>query len=89
MEISRRCKVCKNDVNGKSFAKHLRSKKLLEGAKQNILIIPENLLKEEPKENKIKNVYTPKPLKQIARENNKIDHEQLNKELAKKMINPY
>ena len=31
----------------------------------------------------------PKPLKQIARENFKLDGKQWNKELAKKMINPY
>ena len=33
--------------------------------------------------------YNPKALKQIARENIKLDDKQLNKELAKTMINPY
>ena len=51
-------------------------------------IIPEKLFK-EPIENKIVKNYKPKALKQIARENNKIDQKQLNKEFAKKMINPY
>ena len=44
---------------------------------------------QEPSQNKIKEIYNPKPLKQIARDNNKLDNKQLNKELAKKMINPY
>ena len=52
------------------------------------MIIPEwSFL--EPIENKIKKIYNPKSLKQIARNNIKLDDKQLNKELAKKMINPY
>ena len=38
---------------------------------------------------KYKKLYNPKPLKQKARDNIKLDGKQLNKELAKKMINPY
>ena len=38
---------------------------------------------------KFKKIYNPKTLKQIAKEKIKLDDEQLNKELAKKMINPY
>ena len=34
-------------------------------------------------------MYNPKPLKQIARNNIKLDDKQLNKELTKKMLNPY
>ena len=52
------------------------------------MIIPEWLFK-EPLENKIKTIYNPKSLKQIARNNIKLDDKQLNKELAKKMVNPY
>ena len=52
------------------------------------MIIPEWLFR-EPIENKIKKIYNPKSLKQIARNNNRLDDKQLNKELAKKMINPY
>ena len=52
------------------------------------MIIPEWLLK-EPIENKIIKIYNPKSLKQIARDNIRLDDEQLNKELAKKTINPY
>ena len=49
--------------------------------------IPEWLLKEEqtPFENKIRKVYNPKTLKQIARENINLD----DKGLVKHMINPY
>ena len=37
----------------------------------------------------IKKLYNPKSLKQIARKNIRLDDKQLNKELAKKMLNPY
>ena len=52
------------------------------------MIIPEWLF-QELDENKIWKKYKPKQLKQIARDNNKLDVEQLNKELAKKIANPY
>ena len=52
------------------------------------MIIPEWLFL-EPVENKINKIYNPKPLRQLARDNIKLDDKQLNKELAKKMINPY
>ena len=51
------------------------------------MIIAEWLF-EDPIENKIEEVYNPKSLKQIARENIFLDDKQLNKELAKKMFNP-
>ena len=85
---SRRCEICKIDVHRASYNKHLRSKKHLENIKHNELIIPEWLFK-EPIENKYKKIYNPKPLKQLARNNIILDDKQLNKELAKKMINPY
>ena len=85
---SRRCEICKINVHRASYNKHLRSKKHLENIKHNEMIIPEWLFK-EPIENKIKNIYNPKPLKQLARNNIILDDKQLNKELAKKMINPY
>ena len=56
--------------------------------KHNEMIIPEWLL-QEPVENKIEKIYNPKSLKQLARNNIKLDDKQLNKELARKMINPY
>ena len=85
---SRRCEICKVDVHRASFVKHLKSKKHLENKKQNEMIIPEWLF-QEPVENKIKKLYNPKSLKQLARNNIKLDDKQLNKELAKKMLNPY
>ena len=85
---SRRCENCKVNIHRASFVKHLRSKKHLENIKQNEMIIPEWLFR-EPVENKIKNIYNPKSLKQLARDNIKLDDKQLNIELAKKMNNPY
>ena len=85
---SRRCEVCNVDVHRASYIKHLRSKKHMENIKQNEMIIPEWLF-QEPVENKIKKIYNPKSLKQLARNNIKLDDKQLNKELAKKIINPY
>ena len=85
---SRRCDICKVDVHRASFVKHLRSKKHLENMKQNEMIIPEWLF-QEPVEKKINKIYNPRSLKQLARDNIRLDDKQLNKELAKKMINPY
>ena len=85
---SRRCEICNVNVHRASFAKHLRSKTHLENIKQSEMIIPEWLF-QEPIENNIKKIYNPKSLKQLARNNIQLDDKQLNKELAKKMINPY
>ena len=85
---SRKCEICDVDVHRASFVKHLRSKKHIENTKQNEMIIPEWLFL-EPVENKIKKIYNPKSLKQLARNNIKLDDKQLNKKLARKMINPY
>ena len=88
MNNSRRCEICNVDVHRASHNKHIRCKKHLENIKHNEMIIPEWLF-QEPIENKIKKIYNPKSLKQIARNNIILDDKQLNKELAKKMINPY
>ena len=85
---SRKCEICNIDVHRASYAKHLRSKTHLENKKQNEMIIPEWLF-HEPVENIINNLYNPKSLKQLARNNNKLDDKQLNEELARKMIDPY
>ena len=85
---SRKCDVCNIDVYRASYAQLLRSKKHLEKEKQNEMIIPEWLFK-EPIENKVKNMYNPKPIKQKARDNIKLDDKHFSKEIAKKMINPY
>ena len=85
---SRRCEICNVDVHRASYIKHLRSKKHLENIKRNDMIIPEWLFL-EPVENKIKKIYNPKSLQQLARNKIKLDDKQLNKELARKMIHPY
>ena len=84
---SRKCEICNVVVHRASYTKHLESKKHLENIKKNNMIIPEWLF-QEPVENKINKIYNPKSLKQIARNNVKLDDKQLNKELAKKMIYP-
>ena len=85
---SRKCELCNIDAHRASYVKHLRSKKHLENIKQNEMIIPEWLF-QEPVEKKINRIYNPKSLKQLARNNIRLDDKQLKKELAKKMINPY
>ena len=85
---SRRCDDCKIDVHRASYNKHLRSKKHIENIKHNEMIIPEWLFR-EPIENRIKKIYNPVSLKKLARNKINLDDKQLNKELAKKMINPY
>ena len=67
------------------------SKKHLENIEQNEMIIPYWLFKEKqaPIEKQIKNIYNPKTLQQLARKNNKLSDKELDKETAKKMINPY
>ena len=55
--------------------------------KQSEKIIP-NWLFQEPIENKVNKIYNPKSLKQIARDNIRLDDKQLNKDLARKLINP-
>ena len=51
--------------------------------KQNEMITPERLF-QEPIENKIRKIYNPKSLRQLARDNIRLDGE-----LARRMINPY
>ena len=55
------------------------------------MIIPYWLFKEEqaPIKKQIKKLYNPKTLQQLARKNNKLSDKKLDKETAKKMINPY
>ena len=85
---SRRCEICNVDVHRASYNKHMRSKKHMETMKPDEMIISEWLFG-EPIENKIEKIYNPKPLRQLARNNINLDDKQLNKELAKKTINPY
>ena len=90
MENSRTCEICNVVVHRTSMHEHLRSKKHLEKIEHNELIIPEWLFKEEQSliKKKVQKVYNPRTLKQIARENNKLNDKELDKELAKRLINP-
>ena len=58
MENSRTCEICNVNVHRASMQIHLGSKNQLENEKQNGMIIPNWLFKEEqpPVENKIKKV---------------------------------
>ena len=69
---SRRCEICNIDVHTASYMKHLRSRKHLENMKQNEMIIPEWFF-QEPVESKIKKIYNPKPLRQLARDSIRLD----------------
>ena len=54
------------------------------------MIIPEWLYKEKQTPiKKVQKLYNPKTLKQIAREIIKMNDKELDKKIAKKMINPY
>ena len=66
----------------------MRSKKHIEIMKQNEMNIPGGLFS-EPIENEINKIYNPKSLKQIARDNIRLDDRQLNGEIARRMLNPY
>ena len=70
MENSRTCEICNVNVHRASFVKHLKSKKHLENIKQNEMIIPEWLFKEErsPIKKMMQKVYNPKTLQQLARQ---------------------
>ena len=91
MENSRTCEVCNVNVHRASFVKHLRSKKHLENIEQNEMIIPDWLFKEErfPSKKKVQKVNNPKTLQQLARQNFKMNDKELEREIVKKMINPY
>ena len=85
---SRKCDVCNINVHRASYVKHLRSEKHIENEQLNNMITPEWLF-QEPIQRKIKKIYNSNSLTQIARDNIKLDDKHLNKELAKKMLNPY
>ena len=76
---SRKCNVCNVDVHKASYIKHLRSKKHIENIKRNEMIIPEWLI-QELVENKINKMYNPRSLRQLARDNIRLDERQLNGE---------
>ena len=69
---SRKCGIYSVDVLRASYIKHLRSKKHKENMKQKEMIIPEWLF-QEPVENNIIKIHNPRSLKQIARDNIRLD----------------
>ena len=87
---SRRSDICYIDIHRGSYAKHWRSKQLLENTRPRELFIPEWLFKEEqtPFKKKIKKVYNPKTLRQIASDKIKFVDTELEKYIAKNMIIP-
>ena len=85
---SHECNICKIDFHRASYAKRLRSKKHLENEKQTKTVVPDWLFQQTFEINPRK-MYNLKPLREIARDKIKLDDKQLNKELPRKMINPY
>ena len=67
----------------------MRCKIQLKNEKQNTMIKPESLFKEEYRsmKNKIKKSLNPKPLKQTGRDNIKLNENEFDNDLAK-LINP-
>ena len=84
---SRKYEICIVNVHRESYMNHLRSKKHLDNMKQKEMIITEWLFK-EPIENKIKKIYNSEPLRQLARDNIRLDDKQLDKQLVRRMTNP-
>ena len=62
----RKCEVSNLDVHRAYYAKHLRGRKHLGKGKLIEMVIPEWLF-QAPIENKVKKLYNPKTLKQIAK----------------------
>ena len=85
---SRRCEVCKIVFNRASYAKLLKVKKQSEKLKNVDMIIPEWLIQETVKK-RTKKLYDRKPLKQLERNIIQLDDNELNRELAKKMLVSY
>ena len=78
---SRRCDVCIFDVHRASFVKHLKKKKHIDNEK----IVPTDFFNKTDTTNiTIQKIYNPKTLRDIVREQFKIDEKKLNKELVKK-----
>ena len=80
------CKICDINIHKSSIAKHLRSIKQLE----NQSIIPSYFFNENPFSSSKLNTkkYNPPKLSDLARDKMKLNDRELNKELARKMLNP-
>ena len=82
---SRKCEVCNIDVHRASYVKHQRSEKHLENKNKMTWLYQIGSFKNVLK---IKLKVFPKSLKQLARDNFRLDDKQLQKVFAEKMINP-
>ena len=80
----RYCEKCDIIIHRASFAKHLRSKKHLNKLQND----NENRVL-QPTTSRENTAINPKSLKELARDNIKLTDKELNKEIAKKMLNPY
>ena len=87
----RHCNICNVDTYRASYAKHFRSQKHLGNNRQGYIIIPERVFKKKQQhiKNKILKIQNAKPLRKIDRQNIRLDHKELFKELARKIFNPY
>ena len=81
------CEKCGILIHRASLAKHLRSKKHLNKLQNDNEDQQENIL--QPTTSKKNITINPLSLKELARDNIKLTDKELNKEIAKKMINPY
>ena len=81
------CEICDIHINRASMSKHLKSKKRLNKL-QNNNEDQTNIMNQPTTSNEdIRN--NPKSLKELARDKIKLDNKELNKEITKKMLNPY
>ena len=74
------CERCNIIIHRASYAKHLKSKKHLQDQKDKLI---------QPTTSKEEKINNPKSLKELARDKIKLSNRDLDKEIAKKMLNPY
>ena len=81
------CEICDIHIHRASMSKHLKSKKHLNKLQNN----NENQgnITNKPSSSKEDKNFNPKSLKELARDKIKLNDRELNKEIAKKMLNPY
>ena len=89
------CERCNIIIHRASYAKHLKSKKHLnnnedqtKGLDQSSIEHQENIIN-KPSSSKENKNFNPKSLKELARDKIKLSNKDLDKEIAKKMLNPY
>ena len=83
IQIKKYCERCNIIIHRASYAKHLKSKKHLNNNENQ-----ENIIN-KPSSSKENKNFNPKSLKEIARDKIKLSNKDLDKEITKKMLNPY